>query len=78
MFCQQGKPTESGQEQKVLQYGEKNTQDFIAGAEALPDTEEKERSKDQDGWESCSDEEDDDSDGEWVDVHHSSDEEQVC
>ena len=31
-----------------------------------------------DGWESCSDEDDDDSDGEWIDVHHSSDEEQVC
>ena len=34
--------------------------------------------KEQDGWESCSDEDDDDSDGEWIDVHHSSDEEQVC
>ena len=32
----------------------------------------------QDGWESCSDEDDDDSDGEWIDAHHSSDEEQVC
>ena len=31
-----------------------------------------------DGWESYSDEEDGDSDGEWIDVHHSSDEEQVC
>lgn len=28
-----------------------------------------------DGWESCSDDEDD-SDGEWIDVHHSSDEDQ--
>lgn len=27
-------------------------------------------------WESCSENEDDDSDGEWVDVHHSSDEEE--
>ena len=34
--------------------------------------------KEQDGWESCSDEDDDDSDGEWIDVLHSSDEEQVC
>ena len=36
------------------------------------------KSKEQDGWESCSDGDDDDSDGEWIDVHHSSDEEQVC
>ena len=34
--------------------------------------------KEQDGWESCRDEDDDDSDGEWIDVHRSSDEEQVC
>lgn len=27
-----------------------------------------------DGWESASEEEDNDSDGSWVDVHHSSDE----
>ena len=26
--------------------------------------------KEQDGWESCNDEEEDDSDGEWIDVHH--------
>ena len=32
----------------------------------------------QDGWESCSDEDDDDKYGEWIDAHHSSDEEQVC
>ena len=37
-----------------------------------------------DGWESSSDDDDDDdddddgSDGEWIDVNHSSDEEQVC
>ena len=30
---------------------------------------------DTDEWESCSDEEDDDSDGSWIDVHHTSDEE---
>ena len=39
---------------------------------------EEEKAKEHDGWESCSDEDDDDSDGEWIDVHHSSDEEQVC
>ena len=39
---------------------------------------EEEKAKEGDGWESCSDEDDDDSDGEWIDVHHSSDEEQVC
>ena len=34
--------------------------------------------KEQDGWESCLEEEDGDSNGKWIDVHHSSDEEQVC
>ena len=38
---------------------------------------EEEKAREGDGWESCSDEDDDDSDGEWIDVHHSSDEEQV-
>ena len=62
----------------MLKYGEKNTKDFIAGTEVLPDTAAVEdKTEDQEGWESCSEEEGD-SDGEWVDVHHSSDEEQVC
>uniref|UniRef100_A0A0E9X2F0 Protein SDA1 n=1 Tax=Anguilla anguilla TaxID=7936 RepID=A0A0E9X2F0_ANGAN len=36
----------------------------------------KEMKQDEEGWESASMSEDDDDDGEWVDVHHSSDEEQ--
>ncbi|XP_005104545.1 protein SDA1 homolog [Aplysia californica] len=72
-----GRPTEAQTELKVLQYGEHDATSFVPGAEVIPETEEKEQTKnqDQDGWESCSDE-DDDSDGEWVDVYHSSDEEQ--
>ena len=30
-----------------------------------------------DEWESCSSDDEEDSDGSWIDVHHSSDEEQV-
>ena len=75
----QGKPTESTKELKVLKYGERDTKDFIEGTEALPDSKaEGVRRVDEEGWESCSEEEgEEDSEGEWVDVHHSSDEEQV-
>lgn len=72
-----GKPTEASKNLKVLKYGEKNTKDFVEGAEALPDTKTDEGgTEDQDEWESCSEDEDD-SDGEWIDVHHSSDDEKV-
>lgn len=50
---------------------------IFPGTEALteeaPETEEGDK---KDDWESCSEDEDD-SDSEWIDVHHSSDEEQV-
>ncbi|KAH9513945.1 Protein SDA1 [Bulinus truncatus] len=71
-----GRPTEAQQELKIMKYGELGTKTFVPGAEVLPEKEEKqvEAEKDQDDWESCS-EVDDDSDGEWVDVYHSSDEE---
>ena len=79
MVLFQGKPTESSKDLKVLKYGERDTKDFIEGTEALPDTKtEGAETEGQEGWESCSDDEGgDDSEGEWVDVHHSSDEEQV-
>ena len=61
----------------MLKYGERDTKDFIEGTEALPDTKtEMGGAEEQEDWESCSEEEED-SDGEWVDIHHSSDEEQV-
>ena len=49
------------------------------GTEALRSTEDvEEEEADTAAWESCSeDSNDDDSDGEWIDVHHSSDEEGV-
>ncbi|KAL3880573.1 hypothetical protein ACJMK2_032804 [Sinanodonta woodiana] len=72
-----GKPTESAQEIKTLKYGEKDAKDYIPGAEVLSmedNTAEKEQ--EEDGWESCSDVEDDDEDG-WIDIKHSSDEEEL-
>ncbi|XP_071086929.1 protein SDA1 homolog [Haliotis cracherodii] len=74
-----GRPTDAKTEHTVLKYGERNTKDYIPGAEALEEMEDDAADKPQDGddWQSCSEgEEDGDSDGEWVTVQHSSDEEQ--
>uniref|UniRef100_A0A1A8L591 Protein SDA1 n=1 Tax=Nothobranchius pienaari TaxID=704102 RepID=A0A1A8L591_9TELE len=69
-----GKPTEASAEAKIKDYGELEARDYIPGAEVLEvDEEKKEGEEDEDGWESASIS-DDDEDGEWVDVHHSSDE----
>uniref|UniRef100_A0AAY4EIF0 Protein SDA1 n=1 Tax=Denticeps clupeoides TaxID=299321 RepID=A0AAY4EIF0_9TELE len=68
-----GKPTESSKEAKIQDYGELQARDYIPGAEVLEVEKEEE---DEEGWESASMSEDDDDDAEWVDVHHSSDEEQ--
>uniref|UniRef100_A0A7N8YI41 Protein SDA1 n=1 Tax=Mastacembelus armatus TaxID=205130 RepID=A0A7N8YI41_9TELE len=69
-----GKPTEASAEAKVKDYGELEVKDYIPGAEVLEVEEEnKEGAEDEDGWESAS-MSDDDEDGEWVDVHNSSDE----
>ncbi|TRY98645.1 hypothetical protein DNTS_005893 [Danionella cerebrum] len=70
-----GKPTESTKEAKIQQYGESETKDYIPGAEVL-EVEEK-AEEDEEGWESASMSEGDDDDGEWVNVHHSSDEDQA-
>uniref|UniRef100_W5UCB5 Protein SDA1 n=1 Tax=Ictalurus punctatus TaxID=7998 RepID=W5UCB5_ICTPU len=75
-----GKPTESSSDARIHDYGELEAKDYIPGAEVLDvETEEpKGGDGDKDGWESASmsEEEDDDDDGEWVNVHHSSDEDQ--
>ncbi|KAF6733157.1 SDA1-like protein [Oryzias melastigma] len=69
-----GKPTEASTDAKVKDYGELEAKDYIPGAEVLElEEEKKEGEEDEDGWESASIS-DDDEDGEWVDVHHSSDE----
>uniref|UniRef100_A0AAY4EHP5 Protein SDA1 n=1 Tax=Denticeps clupeoides TaxID=299321 RepID=A0AAY4EHP5_9TELE len=60
-------------EAKIQDYGELQARDYIPGAEVLEVEKEEE---DEEGWESASMSEDDDDDAEWVDVHHSSDEEQ--
>ncbi|KAI2651547.1 hypothetical protein H4Q32_019671 [Labeo rohita] len=71
-----GKPTESSKEAKIQNYGELEAKDYIPGAEVLEVEEKVGEEEDEDGWESASMSEDDD-DGEWVNVHHSSDEEQT-
>lgn len=68
-----GRPTEASVEAKIKDYGELEAKDYIPGAEVLEVEENKEGEEDEEGWESAS-VSDDDEDGEWVDVHHSSDE----
>jgi len=68
-----GKPTEAMKEAVPLEYGLLESKDYIPGAEVLQDASELDQEKhEQDDWSSCSEEED--SDGSWVDVSHSSDE----
>ncbi|XP_056146645.1 protein SDA1 homolog [Lampris incognitus] len=70
-----GKPTESSAEARILDYGELEAKDYIPGAEVLEVEEGKGEEEDnEEGWESASISDEDDEDGEWVDVHHSSDE----
>ncbi|NXL75531.1 SDA1 protein, partial [Leptocoma aspasia] len=75
-----GKPTEASVEARIHEYGELDAKDYIPGAEVLEVEDQKEKGGTQeeaDGWESASlSEEEDNDDGEWIDVHHSSDEEQ--
>ncbi|KAM4634017.1 protein SDA1 homolog [Polymixia lowei] len=68
-----GRPTELSAEARVRDYGELEAKDYIPGAEVLVEEEKAEGEEDEEGWESASIS-DDDEDGEWVDVHHSSDE----
>ncbi|KAM9295248.1 protein SDA1 homolog isoform 2-T2 [Morus bassanus] len=74
-----GKPTEASLEARIHEYGELDAKDYIPGAEVLDVESQKEKggNQEEDGWESASlSEEEDNEDGEWIDVHHSSDEEQ--
>uniref|UniRef100_A0A8D2CUW8 Protein SDA1 n=1 Tax=Sciurus vulgaris TaxID=55149 RepID=A0A8D2CUW8_SCIVU len=71
-----GKPTEASVEARVQEYGELDAKDYIPGAEVLEIEKEEKIENDEDGWESTSLSEGEDADGEWIDVHHSSDEEQ--
>ncbi|KAK9532516.1 hypothetical protein VZT92_009896 [Zoarces viviparus] len=71
-----GRPTEASTEAKIKDYGELEAKDYIPGAEVLEVEEgNKEGEEGGDGWESASMSGGDDEDGEWVDVHHSADEE---
>ncbi|KAJ7401430.1 Protein SDA1 like protein [Pitangus sulphuratus] len=73
-----GKPTEASVEARIHEYGELDAKDYIPGAEVLEVEDQKEKggTQEEDGWESASLSEEDNEDGEWIDVHHSSDEEQ--
>ncbi|KAL4680116.1 hypothetical protein H8957_007380, partial [Semnopithecus entellus] len=58
-------------------FRELDAKDYIPGAEVLEVEKEENAENDEDGWESTSlSEEEEDADGEWIDVQHSSDEEQ--
>nr|XP_033816776.1 protein SDA1 homolog isoform X2 [Geotrypetes seraphini] len=70
-----GKPTEASAEARIQEYGELDAKDYIPGAEVLEVEQEGKGDGEEDEWESTS-LSDADSDGEWIDVHHSSDEEQ--
>ncbi|XP_056587869.1 protein SDA1 homolog [Triplophysa dalaica] len=72
-----GKPTEFSKEAKIQCYGELEAKGYIPGAEVLEVEENAEMEDGQDGWEIASMSEGDDEDGEWVNVQHSSDEEQT-
>uniref|UniRef100_A0A8C3X934 Protein SDA1 n=1 Tax=Catagonus wagneri TaxID=51154 RepID=A0A8C3X934_9CETA len=71
-----GKPTEASLEARVQEYGELDAKDYIPGAEVLEVEKEETAEEDEDGWENASLSDEAGSDGEWVDVQHSSDEEQ--
>ncbi|XP_053702265.1 protein SDA1 homolog [Synchiropus splendidus] len=68
-----GRPTEASAEARIKGYGELEAKDYIPGAEVLEEEKKEGEETDEDGWESAS-VSGDDEDGEWVDVHHSSDE----
>ncbi|XP_021573741.1 protein SDA1 homolog isoform X2 [Carlito syrichta] len=70
-----GKPTEASVEARIQEYGELDAKDYIPGAEVLEVEKEENAENDEDGWETTSISEED-AGGEWIDVHHSSDEEQ--
>ncbi|XP_066488029.1 protein SDA1 homolog [Tiliqua scincoides] len=74
-----GKPTEATSEAKIHGYGELDAKDYIPGAEVLEiEAKEENEKPEEDGWETAtSSEEEEEDDGEWIDVHHSSDEEQL-
>uniref|UniRef100_A0A2K5ZD92 Protein SDA1 n=1 Tax=Mandrillus leucophaeus TaxID=9568 RepID=A0A2K5ZD92_MANLE len=57
-------------------FWELDAKDYIPGAEVLEVEKEENAENDEDGWGSTSLSEEEDADGEWVDVQHSSDEEQ--
>ncbi|MBZ3869633.1 Protein SDA1-like protein [Sciurus carolinensis] len=71
-----GKPTEASFEARVQEYGKLDAKYYIPGAQFLEIEKEKKTENDEDGWESTGLIEGEDAECEWVDVHHSSDEEQ--
>ncbi|KAL0613096.1 Protein SDA1-like protein [Plecturocebus cupreus] len=64
-------------EARVQEYGEGDAKDYIPGGEVLEVEKEENTGHDEDGRESTSLHEEEDANGKWVDVQHSSDEEQL-
>ncbi|KAL8604072.1 hypothetical protein ACOMHN_024897 [Nucella lapillus] len=71
-----GKPTEATKERKIMAYGQTEAHESIPGADILLKLDQQDQ--DQEEWDSASEDEDTDdgSDG-WINVHHSSDEEEA-
>ena len=75
----QGKPSDVDTE-GLSEYAALSGTDHVSGAEVLDSDDGGEGgdgAENEDGWETASESEDDDSDGEWIDVHHSSDDEEA-
>uniref|UniRef100_A0A2K6LZ30 Protein SDA1 n=1 Tax=Rhinopithecus bieti TaxID=61621 RepID=A0A2K6LZ30_RHIBE len=72
-----GKPTEASVEARVQEYGELDAKVYIPGAEVLEVEKEENAENYEDEWENTSLREEEDADGEWIDVQHSSDEEHM-
>eukprot|EP00112_Aurelia_sp_Birch-Aquarium-sp1_P001464 Seg1159.2 transcript_id=Seg1159.2/GoldUCD/mRNA.D3Y31 product="Protein SDA1" protein_id=Seg1159.2/GoldUCD/D3Y31 len=71
-----GRPTEEGEDDRAKEYGTVAAKGFVAGAEFLQEEVDPEKDGDQEDDEWETDEDDDDEDeGGWMDVSHSSDEE---
>jgi len=70
-----GRPTEDTGEREIQRYGEQTAKDFIPGADYLLKFDEEDQ--DQEEWTSASEDEDDDGEEGWIDVAHSSDEEEI-
>ncbi|GAB6022867.1 Protein SDA1 [Chamberlinius hualienensis] len=68
-----GRPTQGTVNLEAREFGQISAKDYIPGTEVLPEEEEEPVKKEGEDWESTSEDEDG-SDGEWIDIIHSDDE----